>query len=80
MRGTAYHRYHKQRKKRQVRKYWGGVFSDDVAMIGKIATTPCMCSCPLCGNPRRHFRKLTLNERRSDIYMKEQLDAVQEVL
>lgn len=32
------------------------------AWIGHIATTPKPCSCPLCGNPRRHFGTRTRQE------------------
>ena len=31
-------------------------------VIGMLARTPAPCSCPMCGNPRRHFGKRTLKE------------------
>ena len=30
------------------------------------------CSCPMCGNPRRHFGERTLQERRADLSEREQ--------
>lgn len=33
--------------------------------LGSAVKTPCPCSCPLCGNPRRHFGEVTLQERRA---------------
>ena len=34
--------------------------------LGRIAKTPCPCSCTMCGNPRRHGwdQKLTLAEQK----------------
>ena len=35
--------------------------------IGRLASTHCKpCSCPMCGNPRKHFNELTVQERRSE--------------
>ena len=36
--------------------------------------TPKRCSCPMCGNPRKHFGQKTLQEMRSDINFTEQLE------
>lgn len=44
--------------------------------IGKEASTHCKsCSCPMCGNPRKYFKKndaLTKQEKIADISEKEQ--------
>lgn len=32
--------------------------------IGKALHTPASCSCPMCGNPRKHFGERTIQERR----------------
>ena len=34
----------------------------DRRMMGIYAKTPVICSCPWCGNPRRHFRTETRQE------------------
>lgn len=31
-------------------------------IIGIIANTAAICSCSMCGNPRKHFRRKTLRE------------------
>jgi hypothetical protein len=33
------------------------------ADLGKRAVTPAMCSCWKCGNPRRHFKEATAEEK-----------------
>lgn len=35
--------------------------------IGKAARTPAMCSCAMCGNPRKYFGHVTMAELRCDI-------------
>jgi len=32
--------------------------------VGKALHTPAMCSCPMCGNPRKYFGERTIQERR----------------
>ena len=33
--------------------------------IGKIATTPKRCSCHMCGNPRKHWGTVSMQEKRA---------------
>lgn len=43
---------------------WG--FNDE--LVFKIAAdTPTRCSCVMCGNPRRHFGEITVQEMRADL-------------
>lgn len=62
--GRAQRRHHDQRMKRRFHRrerlhpYWGG--SDKSA--GRYANHGCDCSCTMCGNPRRHFGHVTLQE------------------
>ena len=52
-------------KAQRILKQWKHMHADDPRMIAHMAATHCKpCSCPLCGNPRRHFEKLTIQERR----------------
>lgn len=67
MRGIAYRRYQLQRRKKRMRSIiriqWRRYdLADDPALIGIMANTPCRCSCPFCGNPRRHFHQKTRKE------------------
>lgn len=54
-RGRAYRRHHMRRLKKK-RLAWNG----DIRQY----RTPCMCSCYMCGNPRKHFGELTIQERK----------------
>jgi hypothetical protein len=49
--------------KRRVQKYYGGVHRDDPRRIGQMARARKLCSCWMCGNPRRYFGEPTLSER-----------------
>jgi len=50
---------------------------EDPKMVGKAASTHCAeCSCPGCGNPRRHFGEITIQEKIAEINEKEQLEDV----
>ena len=35
-------------------------------MIGIKAHTPAMCSCHMCGNPRKYWKEKTIQERRNE--------------
>ncbi|HEX6747879.1 MAG TPA: hypothetical protein VF092_11365 [Longimicrobium sp.] len=71
MRSRSLRRHHELRVKRRVADYYGGYARDDARHRGKIAHTRRLCSCPMCGNPRRHFGETTLQERRADLGRRE---------
>ena len=60
----ALRRHHEQRMKRRVAGYYGGRARFDPRHVGKIAHTRKLCSCPMCGNPRR-LGEITFQERRA---------------
>jgi len=64
MRGRAIRRFHKERMKRKAA--WVGRVMWDWQDIpaGKYADNLAICSCEMCGNPRRHFKELTVQERK----------------
>jgi hypothetical protein len=69
-RNRQYRRHQRDRKKRVAQKMllnnWGWGDSDiTVAVIGKMATTPKMCSSYCCGNPRKWFNEATVQQRRA---------------
>lgn len=33
-----------------------------------------ICSCPSCGNPRKHFSQLTIQEKKHELSIKEQIN------
>jgi hypothetical protein len=60
----ALRRHHEQRMKRRVAGYYGGYAHHDPRHVGRIAHARKLCSCWMCGNPRR-LGELTLQERRA---------------
>jgi len=55
----------KERAKRQLRLMWSSSFlPPSERAVGLHAGTPKICSCHMCGNPRRWFRELTLQEQK----------------
>jgi hypothetical protein len=66
MRSRGIRRHHEQRIKSRVRRYYGGLAVDDPRYIGKIAHARRLCSCWMCGNPRRHWGQATIQELRAN--------------
>ena len=73
-RNRAYRRWQAERKKNRVKKYWvvSGMndwfsmnFENDPRIVGMTAHTPKCCSCYMCGNSRKHFGEITIQERRA---------------
>jgi hypothetical protein len=61
----AIRRHHYDRLKKKRKLYWGGYdYPNDEKTLGKIVSTPQMCSRYCCGNPRRHRGEVTLQEKR----------------
>lgn len=64
MRSRAFRRHQDARVKVRVRKYYGGWASSDLRNLGRVAHSRQLCSCAMCGNPRRWLGEVTLQERR----------------
>lgn len=69
----ALRRFYMQKAKGRARRIldiWAersnGRFDYDERKCGMMARTPVPCSCPSCGNPRRHFGQRTLQELRAE--------------
>ena len=60
----AIRRHHLARVKRARRFFFGRNLTNEVATLGKLANTATPCSCFMCGNPRRYFLELSVQERR----------------
>lgn len=75
MRNRAYRRHTEQRQKNRVKNYlkniWphvnGHDLSEDPRQVGKHSRVRGLCSCPMCGNPRKYFNKKTRQETIMDI-------------
>jgi hypothetical protein len=66
MRDLAFRRFQERKKKRWVHKHFknhwlGGITPADV---GIRAHSPAICSCLVCGNPRKHWKQRTIQELR----------------
>lgn len=64
MRGIAYRRHTEQKRKAWARKAgreWYGKEPTD-KQIGHLAHAPAMCSCYMCGNPRKWWKQKTRQE------------------
>lgn len=66
MTSRALRRHHEGRLKRRVSDYYGGYTRSDARATGRLAHTRTLCSCPMCGNPRRYLGEVTLQERRAE--------------
>jgi hypothetical protein len=60
--------YYQLQKKRAKRVHaWWIVQSDiDESIWGRWANTMKPCSCVMCGNPRKYYNELTMQERRAE--------------
>lgn len=73
MRDRAYRRSMEQRQKRRVKKYiketWGegNKMYEDPKRVGKQSHVHGICSCHMCGNPRKYFNQKTKQEVIADI-------------
>lgn len=67
MRGIAYRRHQSSKKKSKAKKIaheWN--VKPTGKRIGMLASTPKPCSCCICGNPRKHFKRKTIQELKAD--------------
>jgi hypothetical protein len=68
MRTKDYRRHQEEKKKVKVLKghdtWWWPEDPPSERMIGKKAHTPAMCSCHMCGNPRKYWKEKTIQEKR----------------
>ena len=65
MRSRGMRRHHEERVKARVRSYYGGHAAGDPRRIGMIAHTRRLCSCWMCGNPRKYWKQETIQESRA---------------
>jgi len=66
MKSRAIRRHHMERLKKRRRFHWGMDLLHEPKRLGQAVNTPHPCSCYMCGNPRHHFEKKTMQERRAD--------------
>ena len=75
MRDRAFRRFQEFKKKKWVQKVLAKrptqrPFKLTKTDIGVYAHTPAICSCVMCGNPRKWFNEPTIHEKRMQDYYK----------
>ncbi len=75
MRNRAWRRKQESKKKKKVLKWWDYEWSS--RMIGKKSHSPALCSCWMCGNPRKYYNDGTIQEKKNE-RMHELLESLQE--
>lgn len=68
MRDRAFRRFQELKKKKWVQKVFAKWRPLDESNVGILACTPQLCSCYMCGNPRKHWNEKTMQEKRMDEY------------
>lgn len=65
--GRAERRHHNERVKARFYRInkLSQAWPSDEYHAGLYANHGCNCSCHMCGNPRRHFKQLTMQERKA---------------
>jgi hypothetical protein len=81
MRGKALRRHHSLRQKVVAKKRLcrNGIPASK-RQVGISSNTKCQCSCFLCGNPRKHEGKETIQERSARLALKEQEEIIPHVI
>ena len=75
MRARAYRRHVEQKRKIWAKKVGRELYGKEPTdrQVGILAHTPELCSCYMCGNPRKHYGYKTLQELRFTEYEKDSL-------
>jgi hypothetical protein len=69
MRGLAYRRHQKDRIKNRIKRFLCWYYKPGLAnpqVIGLWSTTRALCSCWMCGNPRKFIGEYTRQEMKAD--------------
>ena len=77
MRDRAFRRAQTDKWKRRVEKMWKGLgvkAAYDSTWLAKMTQTRKPCSCEMCGNERRHFGHLSIQELKHDVDKDPKLD------
>jgi hypothetical protein len=67
VRSRAIRRHHEERMKRRVQKYYSGAHRGDPRRIGILAHSRQLCSCFMCGNPRKWWNEPTRHEKLASV-------------
>jgi hypothetical protein len=72
MRDRAFRRFQELKKKQWVQKFFSKHRARDLtdADVGVYAHTPALCSCYMCGNPRKWWDQKTIHEKKMEDFYK----------
>ena len=75
--------HHELRKKQKVKKLINNVWKiGDISHINlkqfenRLVKNTTLCSCPACGNPRKHFKERTIQEKKNIIKFEDSLKEI----
>lgn len=78
-RNRSYRRKKKERQRRRAKAIARFSYGHkDDSWANKYHESLPVCSCAMCGNPRRHLGEKTLQEQRADDSMRDQLKELQQ--
>jgi len=60
----AQRRHDRERLKKKRSTYWDYTWYLENNSLGIMLNTPARCSCYMCGNPRRYFGEVTMQEKK----------------
>lgn len=69
MNKRALRRYHRGRLKKKITEMFSKLRTPEIHI-----DTPKRCSCPACGNPRKHFGEKTREEKINEIKFQEEIE------
>ena len=67
-RPRAYYRHQRERAKARALRVIAGWPKDATPeLLGRLTNTRTLCSCDMCGNPRRHWKRKPMQERKVEL-------------
>lgn len=68
----AERRHKKETLKKRISSYFRMWLKKEPEKVGKYIDTPKQCSAYCCGNPRKHFHEVTIQEKKAELYQEDE--------
>lgn len=77
-RTSTFRRFQERKHKKHAQNILKNIFLDkeaanDAKQIGIFSHSPVGCSCMMCGNPRKHFKEISIAEKKADLDFNEEV-------
>ena len=77
-RSASYRRFQERKQKKRAQNILKNISHDkelanDEKQIGIFAHSSKGCSCMMCGNPRKHFKEISIAEKKADLDFNEEV-------